>query len=150
MCYCFCWLSTSRARTTVTTQKYSLTNSGCWLLPTNQFLPSQLLTSKPNLCNTWNRQVSFLLWAPSDTLPTEVNLRQWCIQSDVWCTVTLKFWIQILGGCPVALTSIACIIHIGSNLHFLATRLVDILMHPCVCWSRSSSNCTIKPSNHFL
>ena len=52
-------------------------------------------------------QLSFLLRAASDTLPTEVNLRRWCIQSDVrrtLCDSSRPTTAHILGGCPVALT----------------------------------------------
>ena len=66
-------------------------------------------------CKTWNRliagfnpgQLSFLLRAASDTLPTAVNLRRWCIQSDIHCTLcasSCPTTAHILGGCPVALT----------------------------------------------
>ena len=46
-------------------------------------------------CRTWHQlmsgfhlgQLLFLLHTASDTLPTAVNLRQWCVQSDVKCTL---------------------------------------------------------------
>ena len=66
-------------------------------------------------CKTWNRllagfhpgQLSFLLRAASDTLPTAINLRRWSIQCDAKCLLcdcTRPTTAHVLNGCPVALT----------------------------------------------
>ena len=66
-------------------------------------------------CRTWNRllssmhpgQLSFLLRAASDTLPTAMNLRRWNIQCHakcVLCDSSRPTTAHVLGGCPVALS----------------------------------------------
>ena len=52
-------------------------------------------------------QLSFVLRAASDTLPTPVNLGRWHVQSDVKCILcdsARPTTAHILGGCPVALS----------------------------------------------
>ena len=52
-------------------------------------------------------QLSFLLRASSDTLPTAVNLRRWHIQCGAKCTLcdsNRPTTAHILGGCPIALS----------------------------------------------
>ena len=71
-------------------------------------------------------QLSFLLWAASDTLPTAVNLRRWCVQSDVKCTLcdsTHPTTAHIQGGCPVALTQQRYTYRHDQVLHLLASKL---------------------------
>ena len=65
----------------------------------------------------WNRirdglpagpgQLSFLLRAGSDTLPTPMNLKRWKIKCDAKCPLCDSPWCtthHILSGCPVALS----------------------------------------------
>ena len=63
----------------------------------------------------WNRirdglptgQLSFLLRAGSDTLPTPMNLKRWKIKCDEKCPLCDSPWCtthHILNGCPVALS----------------------------------------------
>ena len=77
-----------------------------------KFLDSARLKTS---CRTWNKlmtvfhpgQLSFLLRASSDTLPTAVNLRHWHIQCGAKCTLcdsNRPTTANILGGCPVALS----------------------------------------------
>ena len=65
-------------------------------------------------CPSWNRiisglpsdQLSFLLRAGSDTLPTPLNLARWRIQTDPCCPLCNSqrpTILHILNGCPVAL-----------------------------------------------
>ena len=65
-------------------------------------------------CKTWNRllagfhpgQLSFLLQAASDTLPTAINLWRWSVQCDskcLLCDSSRPTTAHILNGCPVAL-----------------------------------------------
>ena len=74
-------------------------------------------------------QLSFLLWVASDTLPTAVNLRRWCVQSDVKCTLcdsTCPTTAHILGGCPVALTQQRYTYRHDQVLHLLASKLKEL------------------------
>ena len=74
-------------------------------------------------------QLSFLLRAASDTLPTAVNLRQWCVQSEVKCTLydsTRPTTVHILGGIPVALTQQRYANR--HNHHLLASKLKECLI----------------------
>ncbi|XP_065896220.1 uncharacterized protein [Dysidea avara] len=77
-----------------------------------KFLDSARLETS---CRTWNKlmtgfhpgQLSFLLRASSDTLPTAVNLRRWHIQCGAKCTLcdsNRPTTAHILGGCPIALS----------------------------------------------
>ena len=71
-------------------------------------------------------QLSFLLWAASDTLPTAVNFRRWCVQSDVkytLCDSTHPTTAHIQGGCPVALTQQRYTYRHDQVLHLLASKL---------------------------
>ena len=65
-------------------------------------------------CRTWNRsllgcnpgQLSFILCAASDTLPTSVNLKCWHIQCGARCSLrgcTQPATAHVLGGCPTSL-----------------------------------------------
>ena len=52
-------------------------------------------------------QLSFLLRAGSDTLPTPLNLRHWRLRPDAKCPLCDNPWStvqRILNGCPVSLT----------------------------------------------
>ena len=52
-------------------------------------------------------QLSFLLRAGSDTLPTPLNLRRWRFRSDAKCPLCANPWPttqHILNGCPVSLS----------------------------------------------
>ena len=64
-------------------------------------------------CRTWNRlllgcnpgQMSFILCAASDTLPTSVNLKRWHIQCGARCSLcscTQPTTAHVLGGCPTS------------------------------------------------
>ena len=68
-------------------------------------------------CKTWNRllkgfhpgQLSFLLHAASDTLPTAVNLQRWSIQCEAKCLLCDSQRLttaHILGSCPAALNQL--------------------------------------------
>jgi len=51
-------------------------------------------------------QLSFLLHAASDTLPTAVNLRRWSVQCDAKCILCDSIrptTAHVLNGCPIAL-----------------------------------------------
>jgi len=91
-------------------------------------------------CRSWRRlmagfhpgQLSFLLCEVSDTLPTEVNLRRWCIQSDVRCTLCSSCrptTAHILGGCSVALTQKRYTYRHDQVLHVLVSRLADMFVN---------------------
>ena len=65
-------------------------------------------------CKTWNRllsgfhpgQLSFLLRAASDTLPTAVNLQRWSIQCEAKCSLCDSHrttTAHVLSCCPTAL-----------------------------------------------
>ena len=65
-------------------------------------------------CRTWNRlllgcnlgQLSFILRAASDALPTSVNLKRWHIQCGArcpFCGCTQPTTAHVLGGCPTSL-----------------------------------------------
>ena len=74
-------------------------------------------------------QLSFLLRAASDTLPTAVNLRRWCVQSDVKCTLcdsTCPTTAHMLGGCPVALLQQRHTYRHDQAFHLLASKLKEI------------------------
>ena len=76
--------------------------------------------------------VSFLLQAASDTLPTVVNLRRWCIQSDVKCTLCDSIrptTAHILGDCPVALTQQKYTHRHDQVLYLLASKLKLVTIH---------------------
>ena len=84
-------------------------------------------------CKTWNwlisgfhpGQLSLLLQAASDTLPTAVNLRHWCVQSDIKCTLcdsTRPTTAHILGGCSVALMQQRYTYRHDQVLHLLASK----------------------------
>ena len=88
-------------------------------------------------CKTWNRllagfhpgQLSFLLRAASDTLPTAVNLRRWSIQCDAKCLLcdcTRPTTAHVLNGCPVALTQQRYTYRHYQVLSILATMLTKI------------------------
>ena len=88
-------------------------------------------------CGTWNRllsglhpgQLSFVLRASSDTLPTEVNLRRWNIQCDAKCDLCdspRPTTAHVLNGCPIALSQHRYTYRHDLVLYFLVTRLVDL------------------------
>ena len=96
-----------------------------------KFLDSARLETS---CRIWNKllsgfhpgQLSFLLRASSDTLPTTVNLRHWHIQSNAKCTLCDSIWpttAHILGDCPVALSQQRYIYQV---LHILVSKLTTL------------------------
>ena len=99
-----------------------------------KFLDSARLETS---CKTWNklltdfhpRQLSFLLKASSDTLPTAVNLRRWHIQCGAKCTLcdsNCPTTAHILGGCPVALSQQRYTYRHNKVLHILASKLITL------------------------
>lgn len=88
-------------------------------------------------CRTWNRllsglhpgQLSFILRASSDTLPTEVNLCRWNIQCGAKCALCdspRPTTAHVLSGCPVALSQHRYTYRHDSVLYVLVTGLVDM------------------------
>ena len=74
-------------------------------------------------CGTWNRlmlgfhpgQLSFILRAVPDALPTAVNLQQWHIQCNAKCPLcgcVQPTTAYVLNGCPTALAR--DVLHIGT------------------------------------
>jgi len=94
-------------------------------------------------CRTWHRlmsgfhpgQLSFLLWAASGTLPTEVNLRRWCVQTDAKCLVCESPHPTIAHiRCPVALTQQRYTFCHDQVLHLLTTKLKGLFNdYPSIC-----------------
>ena len=77
----------------------------------NKFSESVVLEQE---CQVWKRimdgllagQLSFILRAASDTLPTPLNLLRWKIQCGAKCHLcgnTQPTTAHILNGCPIAL-----------------------------------------------
>ena len=92
-----------------------------------------------NSCKTWNRllsgfhpgQLSFLLRAASDTLPTAVNLQRWSIQCEAKCSQTLcdsnhPTTAHVLSNCPTALNQQRYTFRNNQVLSILASSLIDI------------------------
>lgn len=88
-------------------------------------------------CRTWDRllagfhpgQLSFLLPAASNTLPTAVNLRRWSIQCDAKCSLcdsTQPTTVPVLNDCPVALTQQHYTYRHNQVLSVLATMLTKV------------------------
>ena len=76
-------------------------------------------------------QLSFLLWATFDTLPIKVNLRWWCIQSNVRCSLCsfsrcTTAW--FFGGCSLSLAQQCYTYRHDQILHLLASRLADMFV----------------------
>ena len=89
-----------------------------------------------NSCKTWNRllkgfhpgQLSFLLRAASDTLPTPVNLQRWSLQCCARCSLcdtNCPTTAHILSGCPVALTQQRYTDRHNQVLFILAAKFVE-------------------------
>ena len=87
------------------------------------------------MCKIWNRlKADFHPWQPCKLLltllPTEVNLTQWWIQSDVRCTLCSSLrptTIHILVACSVALPQLGYAYRHDRALHLLALRLLACL-----------------------
>jgi len=99
-----------------------------------KFLDSAKLETS---CRTWNKllsgfhpgQLSFVLRAASDTLPTAVNLRRWHIQCDAKCTLcdsNRPTTAHILGGCSVALSQQRYTYRHNQVLFTLVSKLTTI------------------------
>ena len=89
-------------------------------------------------CGTWNRlmlgchpgQLSFILRAASDTLPTAVNLQRWHIQCNAKCSLcgcVRPTTAHILNGCPTALSQGRFTYRHDQVLHCLVLGLSEIL-----------------------
>ena len=82
-------------------------------------------------CRTWNKfpsgfhpgQLSFLLRASSDALPTAVNLRRWHIQCNVKCVLCDFNKPTTVGDCPVALLQQRYTFRHNQVSHILASKL---------------------------
>ena len=75
-------------------------------------------------------QLSFLLRAGSDTLPTPLNLRRWRLRPDAKCPLCSNQWptVQhILNGCPVSLAQGRYTWRHDSALKILANDLREYL-----------------------
>ena len=90
-------------------------------------------------CRTWNRllsglhpgQLSFLLRAASDTLPTAMNLRR-NIQSSAKCTLCDSLrptTAHVLSGCPVAVSQHRFTYRHDLVLHSLVTSFVEVFVN---------------------
>ena len=100
-----------------------------------KFLDSARLETS---CRTWNKllsgfhpgQLSFLLRASSDTLPTAVNLHRWNIQSNAKCGTLCDSirptTARILGGCPVVLSQQRYTYCHNQVLHILVSKLTTL------------------------
>jgi len=88
-------------------------------------------------CKTWNQllsgfhpgQLSFLLHAASDTLPTAVNLQLWLIQSEAKCSLcgsNHPTTAHDLSSCPTALSQQRYTFRHNQVLSILASTLTDI------------------------
>ena len=91
-------------------------------------------------CKTWNRllsgfhpgQLSFLLRASSDTLPTAVNLHRWKIQCGarcILCDSSRPTTAHVLSGCPVALSQHRYTYRHNLVLQCLASRFISFFNH---------------------
>ena len=89
------------------------------------------------ICQTWNklltgfhpRELSFVLRAASDTLPTAVNLHCWHIKCDTKCTLcdsNRPTTAHILGGCTVALSQQRYTYRYNQVLFTLVSKLTTI------------------------
>ena len=87
-------------------------------------------------CKTWNRllkgfhpdQLSFLLRAASDTLPTAVNLQRWSILCEVKCLLCdsrRPTTAHVLSSCPAALNQQRYTYRHDQVLRVLATKLSE-------------------------
>ena len=87
-------------------------------------------------CRTWNRlvmgfhpgQLSFLLRAASDTLPTAVNLLRWSIQSEAKCALCdsqRPTTAHVLSSCPAALNQSRYNYRHDQVLFILTTKLTE-------------------------
>ena len=87
-------------------------------------------------CRTWNRlvmgfhpgQLSFLLRAASDTLPTAVNLLRWSIQSEAKCALCdsqRPTTAHVLSSCPAALNQSRYTYRHDQVLFVLTTKLTE-------------------------
>ena len=99
-----------------------------------KFLDSARLETS---CRMWNKllsgfhpgQLSFLLRASSDTLPSPVNLCRWHIQCNTKCTLCGSIrptTAHILGGCPVALSQQRYTYRHNQVLYVLVSRLLSL------------------------
>ena len=87
-------------------------------------------------CKTWNRllkgfhpgQLSFLLRAASDTLPTAVNLQRWSILCEAKCLLCdsrRPTTAHVLSSCPAAVNQQRYTYRYDQVLHVLATKLSE-------------------------
>ena len=132
------FLSTRSLYTTARNQLSVHTKTQCTdhlqsLTVQSKFEGSAMLESS---CKTWNRllkgfhpgQLSFLLRATSDTLPTAVNLQRWSIQCKAKCLLCDSQRLttaHILGSCPAALNQLQYTYHHNQVLRVLVTKLVE-------------------------
>ena len=75
-------------------------------------------------------QLSFIICAASDTLPTAVNLQCWHIQCDAKCHIcgcVQPTTVHILSGCPAALSQERLTYQHDQVFHCLASGLSEIL-----------------------
>jgi len=75
-------------------------------------------------------QLSVLLRASSDTLPTAVNLRRWhihCNAKGVLCDFNRQTTVHILGGCTVALSQQRYTFRCNQVLYILASPFLLIV-----------------------
>ena len=88
-------------------------------------------------CRTWNRlvmgfhpgQLSFLLRAASDTLPTAVNLLRWSILSEAKCSLCdsqRPTTAHVLSGCPAALNQSCYTYRHDQVLFVLVSKLTEL------------------------
>ena len=89
-------------------------------------------------CRTWNQlllgcnpgQLSFILHATSDTLPTSVNLKRWHIQCRVKCSLcgcTQPTTAHVLGGSPSSLKQGRFTYRHNQVLHCLTVELTKVI-----------------------
>ena len=88
-------------------------------------------------CKTWNRllsgfhpgQLSFLLRAASDILPSAVNLQRWSIQCKAKCSLCdskCPTTAHVLSNCPTALNQQKYTFRHNQVLSILASSLINI------------------------
>jgi len=136
---------------------------------------SKVKDSSVSGCRTWNRlllgcnpgQLSFILRAVSDTLPTSVNFKHWHIHGvglSAHCVATLAqpTTAHVLGGCPSSLKQGHFTYRHTQVLHCLTTELTrlfsevdSISVYANVCkWLSTSNNpsfyhCYLVPSRYY-
>jgi len=86
------------------------------------------------MCGFHPGQLPFLLWAASDTLPTAVYLKHWCVQSNARCKSchsSCPTTAHIIGGCPVA-SFIVTEIYVSSGSGALSSGLEIFSDYPSI------------------